>query len=138
MFQSYKDNLFCGWTSSCFFIGQNNYSVFCNQKQGSTKNVNANLPGNLYGATYFFFFARFTRSVFKTLINNKMSQSQIHTPHSLLKRNKKKTKKQHFIITFTPEVTFLRERFRVKLRAYSVFKVEGIILSPDLKGGLLT
>ena len=22
MFQSYNDNLFCGWTSSCFFIGQ--------------------------------------------------------------------------------------------------------------------
>ena len=31
-----------------------NYSVFCNQKQGSTKNVNTNLSGNLYGATYFF------------------------------------------------------------------------------------
>ena len=25
--------------------------VFCNQKQGSTKNVNADLSGNLYGAT---------------------------------------------------------------------------------------
>ena len=31
-----------------------NYSVFCNQNQGSTKNVNANLSGNLYGDTYFF------------------------------------------------------------------------------------
>ena len=49
-----------------FFIGQNIMIVFCNQKQGSTKNVNANLSGNLYGATYFFFLARFTCSVFKT------------------------------------------------------------------------
>ena len=32
---------------------EHNYSGFCNQKQGSTKNVNANLSGNLYGATYF-------------------------------------------------------------------------------------
>ena len=23
MFQSYNDNLFCGWTSSCFFVGLN-------------------------------------------------------------------------------------------------------------------
>ena len=30
------------------------FILFCNQKQGSTKNVNANLSGNLYGATYFF------------------------------------------------------------------------------------
>ena len=27
--------------------------VFCNQKQGNTKNVNADLSGNLYGATNF-------------------------------------------------------------------------------------
>ena len=48
MFQSYNDNLFCGWTSSCFFyMTEHNYSVFCIQKQGSTKNVNANLSGNL-------------------------------------------------------------------------------------------
>ena len=69
MFQSYSDNLFCGWTSSCFFFMTEhiNYSVFCNQKQGSTKNVNTNLSGNLYGATYFFL-ARFARSVFKILI----------------------------------------------------------------------
>ena len=33
---------------------EHNYSVFCNQKQGSTKNVNANLSDNLNGATYFF------------------------------------------------------------------------------------
>ena len=32
---------------------EHNYSVFCNQKQGSTKNVNANLSGNLYGSTFF-------------------------------------------------------------------------------------
>ena len=69
MFQSYNDNLFCGWTSSCFFYRrEHNYSVFCSQKQGRTKNVNANLSGNLYGATYIFFLARFARSVFKTLI----------------------------------------------------------------------
>ena len=37
-----------------FYMTEHNYSVFCNQKQGSTKNVNANLSGNLYGATYFF------------------------------------------------------------------------------------
>ena len=37
-----------------FFMTEHNYSVFCNQIQGSTKNVNANLSGNLYGATYFF------------------------------------------------------------------------------------
>ena len=42
-------------------------SVFCNQKQGSTKNVNANLSGNLYGDTYFFSLARFALSAFKTL-----------------------------------------------------------------------
>ena len=52
-----------------FYRTEHNYSVICNQKQGSTKNVNANLSGNLYGATYFFL-ARFARSVFKTLINN--------------------------------------------------------------------
>ena len=69
-FQSYNDNLFCGWTSSCFFyMTEHNYSVFCNQKQGSTKNVNANLSGNLYGANVtYFFLAHFARSVFKTLI----------------------------------------------------------------------
>ena len=51
-----------------------NYIVFCNQKQGSTKSVNANLSGNLYDMALhiFFFLARFARSVFKTLINNKM------------------------------------------------------------------
>ena len=31
-----------------FCMTEHNYSVFCNQKQGST---NANLSGNLYGAT---------------------------------------------------------------------------------------
>ena len=55
---------------------EHNYSVFCNQKQGSTKNVDANLSGNLYGATYFFL-ARFARSVFKTLIKC-IVQSAIH------------------------------------------------------------
>ena len=54
-----------------FYRTEHNYSVFCNQKQGSTKNVDANLSGNLYGATYFFL-ARFARSIFKTLINDKM------------------------------------------------------------------
>ena len=50
-----NDNLFCGRTSLCFFyMTEHNYSDFCNQKQGSTKNVNANLSGSLYGATYFF------------------------------------------------------------------------------------
>ena len=34
-----------------FYMTEHNYSVFCNQKQGSTKNVDANLSGNLYGAT---------------------------------------------------------------------------------------
>ena len=52
---------------------EHNYSFFCNQRQGSTKNVNyhndANLSGgNLNGATYFFL-ARFARSVFKTIKN---------------------------------------------------------------------
>ena len=37
-----------------FYMTVHNYSVFCNQKQGSTKNVNANLSGNLNGTTYFF------------------------------------------------------------------------------------
>ena len=36
-----------------FYRTEHNYSVFCNEKQCSTKNVNANLSGNLYGATYF-------------------------------------------------------------------------------------
>ena len=62
MLQSYNDNRFCRLTSSCFFyMTEHNYSVFCNQKQGSTKTVNASLPGN-------FFLARFARSVFKTLM----------------------------------------------------------------------
>ena len=30
---------------------EHNYGDFCNQKQASTKNVNANLTGSLYGAT---------------------------------------------------------------------------------------
>ena len=37
------------------YMTEHNYSVFCNQKQGSTKKVNANLSGNLYGVTYIFF-----------------------------------------------------------------------------------
>ena len=37
-----------------FYMTEYNYGDFCNQKQGSTKNVNANLTGSLYGATYFF------------------------------------------------------------------------------------
>ena len=49
-----------------FYMTDHNYSVFCKQKQGSTK-VNASLS-YLYRATYFFFLARFARSVFKTLI----------------------------------------------------------------------
>ena len=31
-----------------FYMTEHNYSVFCNQKQGSTKTVNANLPGNFF------------------------------------------------------------------------------------------
>ena len=31
-----------------FYMTEHNYSVFCNQKQSSTKNVNANLSGNLH------------------------------------------------------------------------------------------
>ena len=49
----------------------------------------ANLPGNLYGATYFrhiFFLARFARSVFKTLIKC-IVQAQIHTSLSTLMLN---------------------------------------------------
>ena len=48
------------------YMTELNYIVFCNQKQGRTKNVNENLyhSGNLYGATYFFL-ARFARSVFR-------------------------------------------------------------------------
>ena len=34
-----------------FYMTEHNHSVFCNQKQGGTKNVNANLSGNLYEAT---------------------------------------------------------------------------------------
>ena len=72
MFQSYSDKSFL-WMDIIllFHRTEHNYSDFCNQKQGSTKNVNANLSGNLYGTTYFFL-ARFARSVFKTLINNKL------------------------------------------------------------------
>ena len=50
-----------------FNMTGHNYSVFCNQKQGITKNVNANLYMAIYMDTYFFL-ARFARSVFKTLI----------------------------------------------------------------------
>ena len=34
-----------------FYMTEHNYGDFCNQKQASTKNVNANLTGSLYGAT---------------------------------------------------------------------------------------
>ena len=34
-----------------FCMTEHNYGDFCNQKQGSTKNANANLTGSLYGAT---------------------------------------------------------------------------------------
>ena len=58
-----------------FYMTENNYSVFCNQKQGSTKNVNAK-SDNLYGATYIFFLTRFAHNI----INQ--AQAQIHTSHS--------------------------------------------------------
>ena len=49
MFQSYNDNLFSmDGHHLAFYMTEHNYSVFRNQKQGST---NANLSGNLYGAT---------------------------------------------------------------------------------------
>ena len=69
MFQSYNENPFCAWMAIIllFYMTEHIYSVFCIQNQGSTKNVYANLSGNLYGATYFFL-ARFARLVFKTLI----------------------------------------------------------------------
>ena len=89
-----------------FYMTEHNYSVFCNQQQGSTK-VNANLSGNLYGATYFFL-DRFARSVFKTLIkcivqsgtsaNRPYITKYSYVPYIVLQ--------QHFIITFTPEDTF--------------------------------
>ena len=46
----YNDNL---WTdiTLLFYMTEHNYGDFCNQKQASTKNVNANLTGSLYGAT---------------------------------------------------------------------------------------
>ena len=34
-----------------FYMTEHNYGDFCNQKRGSTKNVNANLTGSLYGTT---------------------------------------------------------------------------------------
>ena len=55
---------------------EHNYSVFCNQKQGSTENVNANLCGNLYGAIYMF-----ARSVFKTLIKCIVQSSTNTNPY---------------------------------------------------------
>ena len=73
MFQSYDDNLLCGWTSSCFFIGQNIIIVsFAIRIKAALKTLM-----QIYLAIYmalhvFFFLARFARSVFKTLINNKM------------------------------------------------------------------
>ena len=36
------------------YMTDHNYSAFCNQKQGSTKNVNANPSDNLNDTTYFF------------------------------------------------------------------------------------
>ena len=41
------------WTdiTLLFYMTEHNYGDFCNQKQASTKNVNANLTGSLYGAT---------------------------------------------------------------------------------------
>ena len=81
---------------------EHNYSVFCNQKQGSTKNVNAYLSGNLYGATYFFF-ARLAHPVYKTLIKNVVLYCTSTNPYIT---QFPKQKQQHFIITFTPEVTF--------------------------------
>ena len=61
MFQSYNNNIFCGWfklflcgwTSSWCLFTDHIYSAFCNQKQGSTKNVHANPSDNLNGTTFF-------------------------------------------------------------------------------------
>ena len=79
-----------------FYRTEHNCSVFCNQKQGSTKNgTNANAKNvtkaalmqiylAIYMALHIFFLARFARSVFKTLINvlYNLAQAQIHTSHS--------------------------------------------------------
>ena len=58
MFQSYNDLFSMDGHHLAFYMTEHNYSVFCNQKQGST---NANLSGNLYGATYFSSLASFAR-----------------------------------------------------------------------------
>ena len=54
MFQSYNNKKFSVDIILLFYMTEHNYSVFCDQKQGSIKNVNANLSGNSYGTTYFF------------------------------------------------------------------------------------
>ena len=85
---------------------EHNYSVFCNQKQGSTKNVNAKLSGNLNGATYFFLAPRSLRSL--GIYDNKIvlyNQAQIHTSHITPMLTSLLNKTTAFYYTFTPEGT---------------------------------
>ena len=56
---------------------EHNYGDFCNQKQASTKNVNANLTGSLYGATFFSSLAslaRYLRHLLNVLYNQAQAQ----------------------------------------------------------------
>ena len=77
------------------YMTDHNYIAFCNQKQGSTKNVHANSSDNLNGTTYFFSslasLARYLRHKSNVLYNQ--AQAQIHSSHitpmltSLLNKN---------------------------------------------------
>ena len=66
--------IFCGWTSSCFFIGQNIVIVsFAIRNKAALRTLmQIYLAIYTYMAQHIFFLARFARSVYKTSINNKM------------------------------------------------------------------
>ena len=63
-----------------FYRTEHNYSVFCNQKQGSTKSVNANLSGNLYGATSHLNFRNYSTIVWLSLPALKGLLMRVHYP----------------------------------------------------------
>ena len=84
MFQSYNDNLFCGWTSSCFFIGQNIIIVsFASRNKAALRTLMKSIWQFILRYIYIFFLARFARFVFKTLINNKMYRTIRHRHKSI-------------------------------------------------------
>ena len=74
LFQSYNDNLFYGWTSSCFFICQNIIIVSFAIRNKAALRTLMQIYLAICMALHIYFLARFARSAFKTCNNtfNKM------------------------------------------------------------------